>query len=407
LNDISEATHPGRAARLAAPRQSPVVTAYSVANALGVRAADVAEALAAGRSGLAPCRLDVPFETAAGHFPDVLEPLPPSLAPFDTRLVRMAVAALDGVAGAVERASRRFGADRVAIVLGTSTGGILETEDALRAHAGTGALPAGFSLERQHAFDGLLAAVRRRTGVGGPGWVVSTACSSSGKVLGSARRLLASGRADAVLTGGVDTLCQTTLRGFRTLEALSSRPCRPFSAERDGISLGEGGAFLLVERDGDGPARLLGVGETSDAHHMSHPHPEGLGARLAMEEALRQGGVAGQAVDHVNAHGTGTPANDVVEARAIAAAVGPGALVASTKGYTGHLLGAAGATEAVLSILAMERGLVPASLGAAPLDAGVNVAVSLAPLRRACRIVLSNSFAFGGSNVAVLLGSAA
>jgi 3-oxoacyl-[acyl-carrier-protein] synthase-1 len=317
----------------------------------------------------------------------------------------MALAAFDGVAAAVERAVRRWGADRVAIVLGTSTGGILETEDALLAHAGTGAVPEGFSLERKHAFDGLLAVVRRRTGARGPGWVVSTACSSSGKVLGSARRLLAAGRADAVVTGGVDTLCQTTLRGFRTLEALSSRPCRPFSAERDGISLGEGGAFLLVEREGDGPARLLGVGETSDAHHMSHPHPEGLGARRAMEEALRQGGVAPGAVDHVNAHGTGTPANDVVEAGAIAAAVGSQALVASTKGYTGHLLGAAAATEAIFSILAIERGIVPASLGAAPLDAGVSVAVCLAPLRRACRVVLSNSFAFGGSNVAVLLGS--
>ncbi len=381
------------------------MSAYSVANALGARSAEVADALAGGASGLRPCRLDVPFETAAGHFPDVLEPVPPSLAPFDTRLVRIALAAFEGVASAVERAVRRWGGDRVAIVLGTSTGGILETEGALDAHAAAGALPAGFSLERKHAFHGLLEAVRRRAGARGPGYVVSTACSSSGKVLGSARRLLASGRADAVVTGGVDTLCQTTLRGFRSLEALSSRPCRPFSAERDGISLGEGGAFLLLEREGEGPARLLGVGETSDAHHMSHPHPEGLGARLAMAEALRQAGLPPERVDHVNAHGTGTQANDVIEAQAIAAVLGRGALVASTKGYTGHLLGAAAATEAVFAIMAIERGLVPASLGAAPLDAGVEVEVSLTPRRRACRVVLSNSFAFGGSNVAVVLGS--
>lgn len=386
---------------------APWVTAYAVGNALGPDAGAVARALADGASGLRPCRLPLPFETAAGHFPDVLEPVPPSLAAYDSRIVRMALAVLDGVAGAVERAIRRWGRDRVAIVLGTSTGGILETEAALDAHAAGGALSPGWSLERVHAFDALVEAVRLRTGARGPAWAVSTACSSSGKVLGSARRLLAAGAADAVLAGGVDTLCHTTLRGFRSLEALSSRACRPFSAARDGISLGEGGAFLLVERAGDGPARVLGVGETSDAHHMSHPHPEGRGARAAMAEALRQAGLPGAAVDHVNAHGTGTAANDVIEARAIADVVGTHAPVASTKGYTGHLLGAAGATEAVFAILALEQGLVPASLGAEPLDPAVEVDVCLAPRRRACRVVLSNSFAFGGSNVAVLLGKPA
>ena len=384
--------------------EAPCVTAYSIGNALGPSAAEVWHALAAGASGLRPCRLPLPFETVAGHFPDVLEPVPAALAAYDSRVVRMALAVLEGVAGAVERAIRRWGRDRVAIVLGTSTGGILESEAALDAHSATGALPTSFSLENTHAFHGLLGAVRLRTGARGPGYVVSTACSSSGKVLGSARRLLAAGVADAVLTGGVDTLCQTTLRGFGSLEALSPRGCRPFSAERDGISLGEGGAFLLVEREGGGPARILGVGETSDAHHMSHPHPEGRGARAAMAEALRQAGLPPGSVDHVNAHGTGTPANDVIEARAIADTIGAQAVVASTKGYTGHLLGAAGATEAVFAIMAIEHGLVPASLGAAPLDPDVSLDICLAPRRRACRVVLSNSFAFGGSNVAVLLG---
>ncbi len=384
--------------------EAPWITAYSVGNALGADAVEVARSLAAGVSGLRPCRLPLPFETMAGHFPDILESVPSALAAYDSRIVRMAFAVLDGVAGAVELAIRRWGRDRVAIVVGTSTGGILETEAALDAHATTGALPRSWSLEKTHAFHALLEAVRLRTGARGPAYVVSTACSSSGKVLGSARRLLAAGAADAVLTGGVDTLCQTTLRGFRSLEALSSRACRPFSAERDGLSLGEGGAFLLVEREGDGPARVLGVGESSDAYHMSHPHPEGRGAKSAMTEALRQAGLPPGSVDHVNAHGTGTPANDVIEARAIADVVGTQAAVASTKGYTGHLLGAAGATEAVFAIMAIEQGLVPASLGAAPLDPGVGLDVCLAPRRRECRVALSNSFAFGGSNVAVLLG---
>jgi 3-oxoacyl-[acyl-carrier-protein] synthase I len=329
---------------LSVPAAAPPITAYAAGNALGSSMGTVAAALAAGRSGLRPCRLDVPFDTWTGAFPDVLDPVPSAIRPYEGRLARIALVVLDEIADDVERAVRRWGADRVAVVLGTSTGGILETEAALAAHAATGALPEDYSLERKHAFHALLAVARWRTGACGFGTIVSTACSSSGKALGSVRRLLALGVADAVLVGGVDTLCETTLRGFRSLEALSSRPCRPFSAERDGISLGEGGAFLLVEREGEGAARLLGVGESSDAHHMSHPHPDGLGARLAMAAALEQGGIAPDEVDHVNAHGTGTPANDVIEARAIGETLGTRVAVSSTKGYTGHLLGAAGAT---------------------------------------------------------------
>ena len=211
---------PGDPAGDGSRSEAPWITAYSVGNALGADAVEVARSLAAGVSGLRPCRLPLPFETMAGHFPDVLEPVPAALAAYDSRLVRMTFAVLDGVAGAVERAIRRWGRDRVAIVLGTSTGGILETEAALETHATTGALPRTWSLEKTHGFHALLEAVRLRTGARGPAFVVSTACSSSGKVLGSARRLVATGAADAVLTGGVDTLCQTTLRGFRSLEAL-------------------------------------------------------------------------------------------------------------------------------------------------------------------------------------------
>jgi 3-oxoacyl-[acyl-carrier-protein] synthase-1 len=234
---------------------------------------------------------------------------------------------------------------------------------------------------------------------------VSTACSSSGKVLASARRLIAAGVVDAVLTGGVDTLCHTTLRGFESLQALSRRACRPFSADRDGLSIGEGGAFLLIEREGEGRVLLRGVGESSDAFHMSHPHPDGLGARLAMEAALRQAGIEASSVDHVNAHGTGTVANDVVEASAIASVLGRGALVTSTKCYTGHLLGAAGATEAVLAALAIERGFVPATLGADPLDPRIEIDVCVKGAKRLVRTAMSNSFAFGGSNVSILLGA--
>jgi 3-oxoacyl-[acyl-carrier-protein] synthase-1 len=381
------------------------ITAYSAGNALGASIAELVDALESGRSGLAPCRLDLPFTTSTGALPDALPALPRSLEDHDSRVSRIAHLAYDGVAVAVASAVRRYGRDRVAALVGTSTGGILETERALDHHAVHGSLPAGFHLRRQHAFDGLLEVVAGLAGARGPAWVVSTACSSSAKVLGSARRLLATGMADAVLVCGADSLCETTLRGFGSLQALSEHPCRPFSARRDGISIGEGAAFMLVEREGEGRARLLGVGESSDAHHMSHPHPEGLGAEAAMVEALVQAGVDGAAVDHVNAHGTATVANDVIEAAAIQRVFGQGISVASTKGYTGHLLGAAGLTEAVFAVLAIEHGVVPASLGAGPVDPAVHLDIVLAPRRQRVRCVMSNSFAFGGSNAALLFGA--
>jgi 3-oxoacyl-[acyl-carrier-protein] synthase-1 len=293
---------------------------------------------------------------------------------------------IEEIVPAIERAVARLGADRVAVVLGTSTGGIRESEEAFAAWRAQGSLPDGFSLVNRHSFNGLLGAVRARTGIRGPGYVVATACSSSAEAIATARRMLLSGTADAVLCGGADTLCTTTLRGFRSLEAISPGGCRPFSAGRDGLSLGEGAAFLLLEREGDGPAWLLG------AHHMSHPHPEGLGARLAMRDALAQAGLDPSGVDHVNAHGTGTPANDGVEAAAIG-------------GVVGNLLGAAGATEAVFAIASIARGFIPRSLGASPVDPAIAVAIATEPLRQPVRTVLSNSFAFGGANVSLLLGA--
>lgn len=388
------------------PREGYPITALATANALGMDVGAVLAAVRAGRSGLAPCRLELPFETVCGSLPDELPPPPASLRAWDTRLARMTLHALDPMKGAIARAVGRWGADRVAVVVGTSTGSMLETEAAYAAWAASGTLPPGFDFARQHTYHAMTDVLRAFTGAAGPAWVVSTACSSSAKVFGTARRLLRGGFADAVLVGGVDTLCHTTVRGFGSLQALSRTACKPFSAARDGLSIGEGAGFALLEREGEGPVRLLGVGESNDAYHMSAPHPEGLGARLAMEEALAQAGRSGSEVDHVNAHGTATPANDVVEARAIAAVVGPEALVASTKGYTGHLLGAAGAVEVVLAALSIEHGFVPESLGADPVDPEVPVRVARAPAARRIRTVLSNSFGFGGSNASLALGAA-
>lgn len=381
------------------------VTAYAAGNALGLSTREVVAGLKAGRSGLKPCAWDLPFATSCGEVPAPLEPLPAQWSAYESRVARIAFTVLSDVLPAVKKAITRWGAARVGVVMGTSTGGIHETERAFSIHRSTGALPANFDFERQHAFHGVVDLVKLATGARGPGYVVSTACSSSGKVLGSARRLVLSGVVDAVLVGGADSLCKTTLCGFRSLEVLSKDPCRPFCAQRDGTNIGEGAAYLLVEREGEGPARLLGVGESCDAHHMSHPHPDGLGAEAAMAAALSMAGLTAQDVDHVNAHGTATQLNDVAEGRAIARLLGTAVPVVSTKGYTGHLLGAAAATEAVFSVVALEQGWVPASLGADPLDPALTVHVNRERRELRCRAVLSNSFAFGGSNVAVLFGA--
>ncbi len=370
---------------------------------MGMTTAEVLTGLEQGTSGLRPCPPEFSRTGVVGVLPSVLPALPAALRGRESRITRMLAVSLEALRPAVEKACARWSSARVGVVLGTSTGGIRETELAYRIHQDRGTLPEGYSVERIHALDSILEVTRALTGIGGPGFVVSTACSSSAKVLGSAQRLLQTDVCDAVIVGGVDTLCQLTLNGFDGLKLLSPRPCRPFSVEREGINIGEGAALLLVERAGDGPARLLGVGESSDAYHMTAPHPEGLGARLAMERALADAGLPAALVDHVNAHATGTKQNDIAEGAAIAALLGETPVVA-TKGYTGHLLGAAGATELVFSIAAIEGGFVPASVGASPVDPEIAVRVVARRQSLPSRHVLSNSFAFGGSNVSVLLG---
>ena len=382
------------------------ITAWSAVNSLGDTTAQVLAALHAGRPGLSPIPDGTPFEGLCGAVISELPGLPPELSALDFRNNRIACRALGEIAACVAEAVARWGPARVGLAVGSSTTAMDETERAYRCYASTGALPPGFDVQAHASPEGMLRVLRCVTGIEGPGVVVSTACSSSGKVFGTARRWIMAGVVDAVLVGGADSLCQTTLRGFHALSLLSPGPSRPFSVERRGINVGEGAAFALVEREGSGP-RLLGVGESSDAHHMSTPDPEGRGARLAMEAALADAGVDPADVDHVNAHGTGTRLNDAMEALAIRAVLGGAsrAVTVSTKGYTGHTLGAAGATEAVFVLDALLRGRIPASLGAEPVDPELSIEIATEPIERPLRFALSNSFAFGGSNVSVVFGA--
>jgi 3-oxoacyl-[acyl-carrier-protein] synthase I len=387
-------------------RSSLPITGYAVCNALGSDRAAVLASLSEGRTGLGPVPFELPFPTVTGAVEAVLPELPSALAAWSNRPSRMALHLIEQLEGALEKARQRWRPERIGVVLGTSTSGADATERAYEHFRRHGSLPPSYDFHKQHTFGALVDVVTRLTGAEGPAWVVSTTCTSSAKPFGSAQRMIASDLADAVIVGGIDTLCAMTLQGFHALGALSKRSCKPFSAERDGINIGEGGALLLVERAGDARALLEAVGESSDAYHISAPHPQGLGASLAMRRALEQADIGPEAIDHINAHGTGTRLNDAAEGKAIAEVFGAEVPVVSTKGYTGHTLGGAGAIEAVFALLALEEQWIPASLGVTPHDPAIDIRVPTEPLRGRLVRVLSNSFAFGGNNVSVLMRAA-
>lgn len=395
--------------------QPVLISRFSSVNSLGAGANALLDALRTKRSGLAPCE----FETAAvdtwvGQVPGLDEVrIRRGLEDYDCRLNRLAQLALeqDGFSAAVAQARARYGAARVGIFTGTSTSGILETELAYRRRdPRTGVLPPSFRYRNTLNTYALGDFTARYLGLSGPSFVVSSACSSTAKVFGAATRLMAAGVCDAAVVGGADTLCLTTLYGFRSLELTSRGPCRPFDAERDGISLGEGAGFALLEKPGRSvpcdALVLLGVGESSDAHHMSTPHPEGAGAKLAMQRALEAAGLAAADIDYVNVHGTATRTNDAAEDKALVEMFGRSTPCSSTKGATGHLLGAAGITEAVVAMLAVQHGILPGSAHTRRVDPQLQSAYLLDPRAARVRRVLTNSFGFGGSNCSLVIGEA-
>ena len=391
-----------------------LLSAYTATSCLGRGIDATREALRTGRSGLAPCAFEtVELDTWVGEVAAVDDQqLPAALAEYDcrnNRLVQMGLET-DGFAGRVRDAVARYGKTRVGVFLGTSTAGILQTELAYRRRdPATGALPDDFVYRTTHNSFSLAEFTRAYFGLEGMAMAISTACSSSAKVFAAAARQIELGMIDAAIVGGVDTLCLTTLYGFASLQLTSARPCRPYDAARDGISIGEGAGFALLERAtgaAPGSVLLLGAGESSDAYHMSSPHPEGLGAKLAMEAALQSAGLTPADIDYINLHGTSTPANDAAEGKAVAALFGDRVPCSSTKGATGHTLGAAGAVEAVICALALTDGLLPGSPGTTAPDPAIPVRYLLESRRAGVCRVLSNSFGFGGSNCSLVFGLA-
>jgi 3-oxoacyl-[acyl-carrier-protein] synthase-1 len=387
---------------------------FALVTCLGAGRSATSAALHEGRSGLAPCRFEtLPLDAYAGEVPGLeAAKLTGNWAAFDCRNNRLAALALaqDGFMDTVAAARERYGAARIGVFIGTSTSGILQTEEAYRHREPGGSLPPGFDYARTHNTYSVGHFVRDYLALAGPAFVVSTACAASSKVFASAARMIDAGLCDAAIVGGADTLCATTLLGFHALGVMADGPCRPFDAARNGISIGEAAGFVLLERagaqHGTDTVLLLGTGESSDAYHMSSPHPQGAGAKRAMALALAQAGLQPADIDYINLHGTATLAGDAAEDCAVADLFGGAVPCSSSKGFTGHTLGASGVVGAAFCALAIQDGFLPGSPHTNQLDPGFasNYILTGRPAR--INRAMSNAFGFGGVNCSLVLGRA-
>lgn len=388
------------------------ITAYGLISALGEGVDASAEALLAWQAkGSTPLTrhnqalLDGRL-TPVGRVEGELPAIPAALAPYASRNNQLLLAALAQIRHALGEALATFGPARVGLVLGTSTAGIGEAELAVAAARRGEAVPLVFDY-RQQELGSPSEFLARHLGLEGPAYTLSTACSSSARAFISGQRMLAAGLVDAVLVGGADSLCGLTLNGFDSLESLSGTLCQPFDNGRQGINIGEGAALFLLSRQ-PAPLALLGVGESSDAWHISAPHPDGVGAEAAMGMALAQASLTPEQVGYINLHGTATRLNDAMESQAVYRLFGDRVPCSSTKPLTGHVLGAAGAIEAALACLLLERALpLPPQrvMTGDPALAPIRLVSGTTPL--ATPRILSNSFAFGGNNVSLLFGKSA
>jgi 3-oxoacyl-[acyl-carrier-protein] synthase-1 len=384
------------------------MTALCIASSLGAGLDATLSALRRGTSGLSPCR----FETAdlptwVGEVQGLDDhSLDRSYAGFDCRNNRLARLALaqDGFEAAIEVAKARYGPARIGVFLGTSTSGILQTERAWRRRSADGVLPADFTYAGTQSTFSIADFVMTLLGLSGPALVVSAACASTTKVFATAARMIETGMCDAALVGGADTLCLTTLYGFNALQLLSADPCRPFDTARSGLSLGEAAGFALLEPADAGRLHVLGIGESSDAHHMSAPHPDGIGAALSMSRALGSAGLRPEQIDYINLHGTATRIGDAAEDQAVVSLFGEATPCSSTKGHTGHTLGASGIVEAVIAALSITEGFLPGSPHTEARDPALRCRYVTTPAAARVDRVLSNSFGFGGSNASLILG---
>lgn len=392
--------------------QPVAITAYSSLSACGLGNKGLTQALTQHQSPLAALELfSIPFDAYVGEIKQELQDIRPELAAYDSRNSRVALTALNdsegGVRIALESAKEKFGAHRVAVIIGTSTSGLYETEEAYAELLNNEVMPDGFDFVKQHAYQATARFIQQELGLTGVCFAISTACSSGAKAIAAGQRLLANDLCDAVLVGGVDTLCRLTLRGFRSLELVSDVPCTPMDENRKGISIGEAAGLLVLEKchaDNKAAMKVLSVGESSDAHHMSTPHPEGRGAALAMQNALDLAGLHASDIDYLNLHATATKINDSVESKAVYSVFSDSVPCSGTKGITGHTLGAAGALETIITLQALQQQFIPGTYGLKKVDDDCLCQVVQSPIAtQNMKIAMSNSFGFGGNNASVIV----
>jgi 3-oxoacyl-[acyl-carrier-protein] synthase-1 len=418
------------------------ISHYTLSSALGRGRAVHWQALQTSSTGLRKISFDTNhIDCYLGEVSGLDTALAVELKQFDCRNHRLAWLALqqDGFSAAAAKLREKYGAARVGVFIGTSTAGIHSAELAYRewqvsratseqAHAPrplpnpppqaregiedrTASLPDWFDYRHTQNLFSVAEFVAQALQLSGPTLAISTACSSSAKVFAAAYRSLQLGLCDAAIVGGVDSLCLTTLYGFNSLQLISAEPCRPADVARKGISIGEAAGFAILEKPqyvGSDvlPYALLGYGESGDAHHMSSPDPQGRGAAAAMQAALTRAALTADAVDYINLHGTGTVANDAAEDQGVSALFGHATPCSSTKGWTGHTLGAAGIVEAGIALLCIEHDFMPMSLNTQHKDPGLQANILLQSRQARVQRVMSNSFGFGGSNCALLFGVA-
>ena len=389
---------------------------FTTVNALGRGVGKTTQALRKRQTGLRPCNFEnVEIDTYIGRVKGIEDILiPTGLEQFDCRNNRLAFLGLqqDAFHESVVETSRKYGATRIAVIVGTSTSGILEAEHAYQQrdhHSQT--LPSSYYAKAQYTQCMFSAAdfVRQVLKLEGPAMVISTACSSSAKVFASASRFIEMGICDAAVVGGIDSLCLNTLYGFSSLDLVSPMPCRPCDADRDGLTLGEGSGFVLLEKvdkkTPSGSIALLGYGESCDGYHMSHPHPAGEGAILAMRQSLSRANVRPQDINYIKLHGTATKTNDSIEDRAIHSIFGSIPPCSSVKGWIGHTLGAAGAIEIVILALCLANDLLPGTLNTTVIDPTFKSQILLQNRSESINLAIGNFFGFGGNNSSLLLGT--
>lgn len=389
--------------------QSVAISGFQCVTAAGSDHTALLAALIDNQPRLAPLQLfSIPFATVVGEVRQELPEVHESLKQYDCRNAQLALAALsDDLREQIAACVDRYGAKRIGVVIGTSTSGIYNSESAYRHFIEHGVMPDNFQFMHRHFVHATGEFVAHELGLQGPCYAISTACSTSAKTLAAGQRLIQSGVCDAVLAGGVDTLCQMTLFGFNSLELISAQQCKPMDTNRNGINIGEAAALVLLEAVNETnqfAIQLLGVGESCDAHHMSAPHPQGEGAVLAMQGALNLSGIEAQQVDYVSLHATATPLNDLSEAQAVQQVFGTETPCSGMKGLLGHTLGASGTLEVIATMLAMQHKILPGTCGLNEQDSSIKINMIKSPQpNQRLRYAMSNAFGFGGNNASVLL----